>query len=210
MSEILQFIEKAGPVIYIIFAASVVGVACILYCLMVLRRAVVLPPQLLAIADMPDDEERIAQAVEQCRQEGGPFAEILLTVIATRASSRQEAESLVESAGHRAVHDLGRGPLALEVIAAISPLLGLLGTVLGMHKVFAQISQTGVKEIGTLSGGISEALLTTICGLIVAIPAYVASIWFSRYVESLVLEMERAAVRLMGRLRTDAAPDAAE
>lgn len=201
MQEVLAFIEKAGPVIYLIAAASVIGLACILYCVLILRRSVVLPASLQKLAQGLTGTENLDQAVEQCRKEGGPFAEILLTVIATRQSTRQEAESLVEGAGRRAVHELNRGPLALEVIAAISPLLGLLGTVLGMHRVFAQISQAGVKQIGTLSGGISEALLTTICGLVVAIPAFVAGTWFSRRVDSLVLEMERYAMELMTKVR---------
>lgn len=201
MQVLLDFMDRAGPLIYFIGLASVVGVACILYCLLVLRRAVVLPDRLVTLCTSAAKGEDLVAAVEACRKEGGPLAEILHTTIVTRNATRPEAESLVEAAGRRAVHELNRGPFALEVVAAISPLLGLLGTVLGMHEVFQRISQVGVKEMGMLSGGISEALLTTICGLAVAIPAYVAGTWFSRRVDSLVLEMERHAMELMTRVR---------
>ena len=87
------------------------------------------------------------------------------------------------------------------VIAAISPLLGLLGTVTGMYSVFETIAAASSGEMHKLSGGIAEALVTTIVGLVIAIPAYVAYSFFSRRVEELVLEMERLAVGLMLRLR---------
>jgi biopolymer transport protein ExbB len=196
-----DFVEKAGPLIYAIFAASVVGVGYIIYCFLVLRRKIVLRRQLVEMTDALGGGGDYDAVLAECKKDGGPFAEIVHTVIDTREASRDEAEAMVESAGRRAAHDLSHGILALEVVAAISPLLGLLGTVMGMHKVFDQIKDVGVKEIGMLSGGISEALITTIAGLLVAIPAYVAYTYFSRRIDSLVLEMEQHAMTLMARIR---------
>ncbi len=205
-----EIYNKGGPVIYVIMAASIVGLGYIFYCLLVLRRAVVLADPLVKIAgDLRADSDCKA-AEDLCRREGGPFAEILLAVLTTRNSGRDEAEAMVESAGRRAAHDLSHGILALEIVAAISPLLGLLGTVLGMHRAFYNIQQAGVKNFSMLSGAISEALITTICGLVVAIPAYVAFTWFSRKVDDLVLDMERHAMAMMARLRPareESAPD---
>ena len=202
MDLFVELYDKGGPVIYLILAASIVGLGYILYCLLVLRRSVVMSKPLVQLAATLDQEAGCADAEALCRQEGGPFAEILLAVLTTRRAGREEAETLVESAGRRAAHDLSHGILALEVIAAISPLLGLLGTVLGMHRAFQNLQAAGVKNFGMLSGAISEALITTICGLIVAIPAFVAFTWFRRRVDDIVLEMERLAMGLMARLRT--------
>ncbi len=201
MTNALEWLGTGGPTIYVILAASVIGLACIIYCMLILRRSVLLPADLVQLAETVKEQDQLDAALASCQQEGGPFAEILLTVIATREASREEAEALVEGAGRRAAHELSRGPLALEVVAAVSPLLGLLGTVMGMYETFEKINLQGVKEVGMLSGGIKEALVTTICGLIVAIPAFVAQSWFNRKVDSLVLEMERYAMSLMGRLR---------
>jgi len=201
METFTEIYEKGGPVIYFILAASVVGLGYVLYCLLVLRRSVVLAKPLVKMAESLTDEAGCAEAEDLCRREGGPFAEILLAVLTTRRARREEAETLVESAGRRAAHDLSHGILALEVVAAISPLLGLLGTVLGMQRAFANIQEAGVKNFGALSGSISEALITTICGLIVAIPAFVAFTWFTRRVDDLVLDMERHAMTLMARVR---------
>lgn len=201
MPDVSELLEKGGPVLYVILFTSVAGLTCIFYCLLILRRSILLPADLVRQSDGAAGDAA-GDLVENCRKEGGPFAEILLTVVDTRDASREEAEGLVEAAGRRAVHLLGKGPLFLEVIAAISPLLGLLGTVLGMHKAFVELGESGVKDIGTLSVGISEALITTIAGLVVAIPAYVAYTWFSRKVDAIVLEMERHAMHLMGKVRS--------
>lgn len=205
MSELftLSILRQGGVVMIPIGLASVVALAYIIYCSLMLRRKMVLPPPLIAIAENLSASDSTEESEAICRREGGPFAEILLTVLATRKASREEAESLVESAGRRAEHDLSHGLLVLEVVAAVSPLLGLLGTVTGMYEVFRKIAHVGVQQAGQLSGGISEALVTTIAGLIVAIPAYVAYTWFSRRVDDLVLEMERYAVVLMTRLRSE-------
>ncbi|MDR2392334.1 MAG: MotA/TolQ/ExbB proton channel family protein, partial [Planctomycetota bacterium] len=111
----------------------------------------------------------------------------------------------------RALYDLSRGTLALEVVSGISTLLGLLGTVLGMFGMMMSIRDEGVKDISVLTGGIGEALITTIAGLAVAIPAYVAFVYFNRRVEGLVLLMEEYAIHLMARIRrVRAAPAAPE
>lgn len=197
---LLSFLHQGAPVIYVILGLSVVGVACAVYCALALRRRTVLPESLVRLAETLRGTD-CTEAEAHCRREGGAFAELLLTVILTRGIGREEAEALVEGAGRRAAHDLQRGVLVLEVIAGISPLLGLLGTVLGMYNVFGQIAQVGAQEMHRLSGGIHEALVTTIAGLVVAIPAFVAYTWFSRRADDRVLEMERYAVSLMLRLR---------
>lgn len=196
-----DIISEGGSVIYVLGGISIVGVAFFFYCLLMLRRGTLFSKDLVKMASTLCHEEDCMSAEELCRKTGGPLAEILLTVIMSRKLTREEADTLVEGAGRRAAHAISRGIIVLEVIAAIAPLLGLLGTVTGMYDVFGKISEVGAQEVHKLSGGIAEALVTTIAGLIVAIPAYVAYSYFSRRVEELVLEMERIAVGLMLRIR---------
>ena len=199
--ELWQILTQGGNVIYILLGVSVLGVAFFFYCLLMLRKKTLFPRELVDLAQGLTHESDFASAERLIRKIGGPLAEILITVVMSRELSRDEADSLVEGAGRRAAHAISRGVQALEVIAAISPLLGLLGTVTGMYTVFNTISEVGASEVHKLSGGISEALVTTIAGLIVGIPAYVAYSYFSRRIDEAVLEMERLAIGLMLRIR---------
>lgn len=187
--------------VYVLLGLSVVGVAFFLYCLLMLRRKTLFPGALVQMAESVATDADCEAAEKLCRSVGGPLAEVLITVIMSRKLSREEADMLVEGAGRRVAHAVSRGVLALEVIAAISPLLGLLGTVTGMYSVFETLAASTAGEMHKLSGGIAEALVTTIVGLVIAIPAYVAYSFFSRRVEELVMEMERLAVGLALRLR---------
>ena len=106
----------------------------------------------------------------------------------------------IEDTGRHVVHDLNRFLNSLGTVAAISPLLGLLGTVVGMMKVFHDITQYGVGDPGALAGGISQALITTAAGLLIAIPALIAYRYLRGRVEELVVEMEKEANKLIDAL----------
>lgn len=203
----LSLFEQGGPVMYALLLAAIIGITFIIYCLLILRRSAIMSPPLVMVAENIRNEEDIPDALAVCKREGGSFAEIIASVLVTRNLQREEAESIVEGAGRRAMHDLSRGTLALEVISGISTMLGLLGTVSGMFSMMMSISDSGVKDIAAISGGIGEALITTIFGLVIAIPAYVAYVYFSRRVEDVVLTMEEYAIHLMARIRP--APKAA-
>ncbi len=200
-TDILKMLEQGGSIVYVLIGLSVIALAFFIYCVLVLRRKSLFPISLVKIAEGIRDESECAPAEDLCRKTGGALAEVLLTVLMSRKLGREEAEALVEGAGRRAAHSISLGVTALEVIASISPLLGLLGTVMGMYEVFGRISQVGSNEINSLSGGIAQALVTTIVGMIVAIPSYVAYSYFARRVDDRVLEMERLAVGLMLRVR---------
>ena len=199
---LFEIIAQGGQVGYVLLGVSVIGLGFFLYCLFMLRRNVLFPKDLTEMAIGIRHEDEFPQAEALCRKVGGPLAEVLLTVLMSRRLGREEAETLVEGAGRRAAHSISIGVIALEVIAAIGPLMGLLGTVTGMYEVFGRISQTGASEMSSLSGGIAEAMITTIMGLSVAIPSYVAHVIFTRRIEDMTLEMERLAVGLMLRVRS--------
>lgn len=198
----VSLFEQGGPVMYVLLLAAIIGVTYIIYCLLTLRRRAVMSPALVRVAEEVKDEAEFENALAVCRREGGAFAEIIASVIATRELPRVDAEAIIEGAGRRAMHDLSRGTLALEVVSGTATLLGLLGTVSGMFNMMMTISDAGVKDIAAISGGIGEALITTLFGLAIAIPAYVAFVYFSRRVEDMVLLMEEYAIHLMARVRS--------
>lgn len=130
-------------------------------------------------------------------QQDSPLGRILAAGLANSGCSREVMKDAIEEVGRVEAHNLGRYLNALGTIAAITPLLGLLGTVVGMISVFTTITTAGVGNPTTLAGGISQALMTTAAGLTVAIPALVFSRYFQRRVTDLVVEMEQAALRLV-------------
>lgn len=138
------------------------------------------------------DEEKLIDL-----QQDSPLGRILAAGLANSGCSREVMKDAIEEVGRVEAHNLGRYLNALGTIAAITPLLGLLGTVVGMISVFTTITTSGVGNPTTLAGGISQALMTTAAGLTVAIPALVFSRYFQRRVTDLVVEMEQAALRLV-------------
>ena len=111
-----------------------------------------------------------------------------------------ELRVLVEDEGRQEVRVLQRGLVTLETIATIAPLMGLLGTVLGMIKVFKVIETLGVGQAKALSGGISEALITTATGLIIGIPVFIAYNYFNHRADAFILDMEKYVILLLNKL----------
>jgi biopolymer transport protein ExbB len=109
----------------------------------------------------------------------------------------------IEQAASQVIHDMERYLNTLGIIAAITPLLGLLGTVIGMIEVFTEIMVQGTGNANALAGGISQALITTAAGLCVAIPTYMFHRMFMRRVDSLVLNLEQESIKLVDALHSD-------
>ncbi len=128
---------------------------------------------------------------------------ILAAGLSNSRHGREVMKDSIEEAASKVVHDLERYLGVLGTIAAIAPLLGLLGTVIGMIKVFTAIMVQGTGNAGVLAGGISEALITTAAGLCVAIPAMVLHRYYSRKVDALVITMEQEAVKLVDALHSE-------
>ncbi len=127
---------------------------------------------------------------------------ILLVAILNHDRPRAEIKEMLEDYGRQEVPVLERYLTSLGTIASISPFLGLLGTVVGLLKVFEAIAQEGgVTNAAILSEGIHNALITTVAGLCVAIPSLVAYNYFTRRAEGLILEVERVALRLLNILK---------
>lgn len=144
------------------------------------------------------DEERIDALTSS-----SPLGRILAAGLVNRSHPRDVMKESIEDTGRQVVHELERFLNTLGTIAAITPLLGLLGTVIGMIKVFSEIMKHGVGNPSVLAGGISEALITTAAGLIVAIPTLIFYRYFRGKVDALVLRMEEEALKIVDVMHGD-------
>jgi biopolymer transport protein ExbB len=163
-----------------------------------LRRARVIDPRILRLIEEYSGEVSATNALNLCRRSSGSFARIVEEILKTRHLDNFQLLETMNSIGRRQLNSLERGLTVLEIISGISPLLGLLGTVLGIVAVFGAISVSGVGNPQVLSAGISKALITTVTGLTVAIPALAAHGLLSRRIDDLASEMhERATTFIM-------------
>lgn len=193
----LELVKAGGWLMLPIIVCSVIAVAIIAERLWSLRLRRVLPKHLVAqvwrwekINQLTDEHMRELQA-------SSPLGSILAAGIVNRNSDRAVMKESIEDTGRHVVHELERYLNTLGTIAAITPLLGLLGTVIGMIKVFSTITTQGVGNPGALAGGISEALLTTAAGMSVAIPTLMFYRYFRGRVRMLVLRMEQEAMLMV-------------
>ena len=136
-------------------------------------------------------------------QSGSALGRILAAAISARHASREVMKERIEDVGRHVVHELERYLNTLGTIASITPLLGLLGTVIGMIKVFAVITTQGVGDPSVLAGGISEALITTAAGITVAIPSLMFYRYFRGRIDELVVTMEQEAIKLVEALHNE-------
>ncbi len=137
-----------------------------------------------------------ARHIEELRKDS-PLGKVLAAGLVNRKHDREVMKESIEEVGHHVAHDLERFLNTLGTIASISPLLGLLGTVVGMIKVFAVITAQGVGDPSVLAEGISEALITTAVGLTVAIPSLMFYRYFRGRVDELVVTMEQEALKMV-------------
>ncbi len=201
MIETLQMLDRGGITMYPLGLCSLVALTIIIERAFALRRAAVLEPRLLDLVEEYQGEENASIALAVCRRSRSVFARIIEQVVQTRHLDHAQAIEAISAVGRTQMAALERGLTLLEIVAGVSPLLGLLGTVLGLVAVFEAITAQGIGDPQVLSDGISKALVTTVAGLVVAIPALAFHSWFSRRVEILCTEMQHAATRFAFKVR---------
>ena len=180
-----------------IILCSVIALAIIVERLWSLQVRRVLPKHLVAQVWRWEKIHQLTDEHVKELQSSSPLGSILAAGIVNRHQDRDVMKESIEDTGRHIVHELERYLNSLGTIAAITPLLGLLGTVIGMIKVFATITTQGVGDPGALAGGISEALLTTAAGMSVAIPTLMFYRYFRGRVRMLVLRMEQEALTMV-------------
>jgi len=198
---VIEFIQQGGAVMYVLLAASVLALTIIFERAWSLRRSVVVPEKEIMAVEKAVRAGDVKGAMELCRRHNTAMSRILWVALANHGVRRAVLKEIVEETGRQEVAHLERFIGVLGVVASIAPLLGLLGTVIGMIEVFQQISLVGVGKADVLAGGISKALNTTAAGLTVAIPALVAYRYFGGRVDRFVVEIEQHALRFVELLK---------
>ena len=193
----LDLIKAGGWLMAPLLACSLAATIIIFERLLALRRARVLPEQLVAILRRWSERRAVDQEDLDALALDSPLGRIVAAGLDYRGHGREILRERVEDTGRHVVHELERFLNALGTIASISPLLGLLGTVAGMIKIFQIVSVQGNSNFSLLSVGIAEALVTTAAGLTVAIPSVLFYRYFHARVDELVVDMEQETLQLI-------------
>jgi biopolymer transport protein ExbB len=192
-----EIVKSGGIVMVPIILCSILAVAITLERLWTLRGQKVVPEELTDKVWRWVENRSLSDKQIMALQHHSPLGRVLAAGLANRHRDRIVMMEAIEDAGRHVTHDLERYLNTLATIAAISPLLGLLGTVTGMIRTFRAITVVGVGNPTAMAAGISEALITTAAGLIVAIPALVAYRYFRGKVDALVVDMEKESLKLV-------------
>ncbi|HBA67207.1 MAG TPA: biopolymer transporter ExbB [Methylococcaceae bacterium] len=192
-----DLIKSGGWLMLPIILCSIGAMAIIGERFWTLRKNKILPPDLVPQIWKLSREGKLDASALRSLKMSSPLGAVLAAGLANSRHGRDIMRTSIEEVGRQIVHELEKFLNTLGTIASITPLLGLLGTVLGMIKVFTAIMMHGVGDPTILAGGISEALITTAAGLSVAIPSLIFHRYFERLVDEYVLNMEEEALRLI-------------
>jgi biopolymer transport protein ExbB len=203
-----EIIKAGGPVMWPIIALSITAAAILLERLWSLQDERVIPKELTEKVWKLVESGQLTDKHVAALAQNSALGQILAAGLANRHRSREHVKEAIEDTGRHVVHELERFLNMLGTIAAVSPLLGLLGTVIGIITAFNAITQQGVGDPKMLSGGIGQALIATAAGLIVAIPSLMGYRYLRGKVDGLVIAMEKEALKLVRSLdeRRDADP----
>ena len=192
-----------GWLMVLIVLCSIVVLAICIERLFTLNPKKIAPPHLLAtVWKQLKAGEMDASRLKTLKQ-SSPLGRILAAGLSNAYHGREVMKESIQEAAQHVVHDLERYLNTLGTIAAIAPLLGLLGTVVGMIKVLAEIMSQGTGNASVLAGGISEALITTAAGLTVAIPALAMHRYFVGKIDAIVVELEQETIKLVDALHSE-------
>lgn len=181
--------------------ASLVGMAVLIERIYVLRQGRIIIPEIAEAVMTLSASKDLSVAYAICDRRPGPFANLVRAGLDHADNDWTVIRDVLEETGRQEATRLTRRLGVLETVAAVSPLLGLLGTVLGMIRVFATISLAGLGNPETLSSGISEAMVTTAAGLIIGIPALVAYNWLNGRADRIIFDLEFYSSKVLDTLR---------
>ena len=189
---------------WIILLCSVIALTIIFERMLALRRAKVAPENFgVQVIELLNNNKVTSERIEVIRKHS-PLGSVLAAGLSNISHGKEDIKEGLEEAGKHAVHNMGRYLNTLGTIASITPLIGLLGTVIGMIKVFTAITAVGVGDPTVLSGGISEALITTAAGLSVGIPCLMFYRYFRSRINELTVLLEEHALALVDAVKNQA------
>lgn len=196
----VEIVKSGGWLMLPIILCAIVAMGIMLERFWTLQQKRVIPEDLTSKVWGWVRRDQLDQKQIQTLHQGSPLGQILAAGLANRDRDRRILKDAIEDTGRHVVHELERYLETLGTVAAVTPLLGLLGTVIGMVKVFTAITTHGVGNPTVLAGGIAEALITTAAGLTVAIPALVGYRYYRTRIDTLVVNMEKEAIKLVEAL----------
>ena len=196
----LELFQKGGPTMYALLLLSVAALAVMVERVLVLYRARTHTETFMARVASALEAQRYEEALEAAQAGGGAMARILTSGLEKIRRGRSEVERAIESRGNLEVAKLERGLDLLQAVAKTAPLLGFFGTVAGMIKAFEAMGRAGLGDPAQVAFGISEALITTAAGLLIAIPVFFVHSLFVGKVNRFVLELEENSIRFLEAL----------
>jgi len=199
---VFELVRSGGMMMLPIILCSIVAIAIVIERFWTLNPSRIAPRNALAEVWGKLRHNQLDAAQLRELRMSSPLGQILAAGLVNAKSGRAIMTESIEQAAVHVVHDMERYLSTLGTIAAITPLLGLLGTVFGMIEVFSDIMSQGTGNANILAGGISKALITTAAGLSVGIPSLMFYRMFLRKVESLVVELERESIKLVDALHS--------
>jgi biopolymer transport protein ExbB len=174
----------------LLILTSIVGLTFILERALALRWSKVLPPAIESAVQSCHKREDVPMLSRVCQQNNSPLGRLLLLAIDHLDWPKADSEDALQTRARHEMARLERGLVVLEIIVGIAPLLGLVGTILGMMTVFADVGHAGLNDAAKLAQGISLILRATLFGLLIAIPALVFWSYYTKKVETIAVEME--------------------
>jgi biopolymer transport protein ExbB len=189
--------HDGGFMMWPLLVAAILGLAVIFWRLAVLSRARMVSKRVIKRVRAYLSDGQIDGAVEYCERSAGPAAAILLAGLKRVGKGREAVEKAIETAGALELAFLEKGLIVLSSVSTVAPLMGFLGTVIGMIQAFAAIEMHGEVEATLVAAGIKVALITTASGLAIAIPVSIGHNFFVTRIDDLILDMEESAAYLV-------------
>jgi biopolymer transport protein ExbB len=200
---VVEIIRAGGLLMIPIVLCSIIAIAIIIERFWTLSSSRTTPKYVLAQVWTWLKNNQLDSAKLRELRLSSPLGQVLAAGLVTSKYGRAAMIESIEQTAALVIHDMERYLNTLGTIAAITPLLGLLGTVVGMIDVFSEIMLQGTGNANALAGGISQALISTAAGLTVAIPTFMFHRFFTRRVDSLVLNLEQESIKLVDALHSD-------
>lgn len=204
----IQLLQKGGPVMYPLYLCSIILVAFAIERFINLRRKIILPgksvERLRLVTNQADGTQETAGLLDEFRNQDNPLARIVIAGLRKADRPVPEIEKAIEDAGAKEADMLRRNCRIFSIVATVAPLLGLLGTVTGMVRAFMTVAarEEALGRTELLAAGIYEALVTTVVGLVIAIPAIVLYHFFVDRVHRMVLEIDHLTTDLVDTIQT--------
>ena len=203
--DIMGILEKGGVLIYPLLVLGVWAVIIVVVKAVALRRSRTVDPGVIVRIEQLLLNRKLMEATSYCHEQPLPITRMLHAAIVNYEKPEAELKAILEEAGRQEIPRIRSHLSTLGTIASVAPLLGLLGTVLGMISVFATLSDGSNIDPSMLAGGISEALITPALGMIIAMPTLACYNYFATRIQNLIIEMERVSLHMVSVLKRLAA-----